>query len=1700
MGGRVLCGNASTEVTMHEDFAGNTLGTARGLEITPHLQSFTDSLSPLNSADYYSFTVGSSSSLSLSLSGLSADAELELLDSQGKVLQSSVLPGTELESLLATLDAGQYYIKVYSGSEITTNYNLSFSATPSQDAKSLQQQDSLTGFGNPSFDTGVFTVGATGQVSLDYLFDGGAYQGELAIFSLEGMEQYYSDLNDFIGEAARRALSNSDFGHVMISDATEGAKFSGILGTSDIENYNAGTYTGLKTVSMLSGDTFGVMLVPNGTVQQVLDNPYADGALRPLFSLSTKNPNDAFHLGQIADVVGDGTTFVMEDMRVDAGSDKDYNDIIFRFTGATGYAELLKDVIAPGNDWRYSQLGQQVLSYVSDYDNPDKKEPGNPTYPGLPIANLPIPTIPSTVVDQGGNGLSDLTGTSNGVVQPNQGGALPNTPTQIQASVTGDVIDQVSSIDPTDIYKVSSSQLSNTEISVLSGNTAVSILSPEGTLLSQQVLSRGDHSLTLPQNLPADVLLKFENQPGADGTYMLKGFESKAAEPFNIDIDFGEGLTASQQQIIQAAARSIEPLITQGLPSALVDGKIIDDINFKISAKDLDGAGGTLAQTKVDFMRYGTLLPAQSITNFDAADLAQLESSGQLFSVVQHEMLHGLGFGNLWEAKGLVDYAKTSFARYTGENAVAAFKEVGGLTDYINLETEGKGSADLHWNKNLFQDELMTRDLGFQTGTDGKVFAPISPVTLAALADLGYEVNLNGATPNWGLLGGTAIRAEDLTDEQIEALQKLAEEMEAQPTSDIPIIVPAVDPSTISPEIWAHAERFDLNGEYYDWELVTIQDGDTVSQYVWDRMTDPSKLDNRPRVVRANDPAYWQFVVDRNIALGVEDPHLIFAGRQIWLPTWNENYEWEQEQERLRREAELNRQLEEERKERERLEEIYRQKGSGGLEWWLAKPFPDFGDKAPFETSVRDVVGSQVPDDYFRFTLSRPGYVTIYLEDLLADADLYLYDSRNRLIGKAERPGVTDEKIILNLEPGTYMVRVHSANGLATDYNLNVRFDGLPTRTQIGTGNSGSRNRGPIFSDPRIAQIYTTALAQFEAAERQKAQAQINTLEAEKRRLDQELRDKLAAMNAEQRAKVYAALDGVRNQGQSWVNSKANDIKGTIDRSADWVLGLIDGAIPSQIYSIPGLGGAIKSAQDNLKGAINGARSWLNDRVNDVQTAINNAISGFINGLKNAYMTGAEINSAIERLAQDLQREIDKQVINLNNSVDKFKSQVVSSLGFLRNVGVSTPEMGWGPLKIPAIKWNFYDGVVAPLADKLASSVKNTATSVSNALKGTVDFVKPLAQGAVAEIVSKFLGDETGKLYNQIHGIDQQIANIRAGVEKAISDKAAFYKKLLDDFLNGLGEAKNFIVGALMGEFNNDPSIWQVLLDSVIGMIPIVGEIGDVRDLIAYTKRFIDNPAEIQDPWNWIGVTGSLIGLVPVFGGAVKGVTKIARNADFVGELKKLGPAIVNAIVDFVKKTDWSALVKKSQDFFVKILDRVENLLRQLSEAIQNFKDLLPRLGILQPEFVGIGGSPNAGFFNDLADQISQLRREAPKKLNDAFAFLKGKLDDLVSSVDDVAKAVAQKIDNLLKEATLTNETAKVRNYQKTGGFEQANKEFDEITQGLTIKEYGQSIRSAEFPDGTTISVRPPEIGQSEKSTIQINRPNEEKAIKVRYD
>ncbi|UBF23766.1 pre-peptidase C-terminal domain-containing protein [Kovacikia minuta CCNUW1] len=114
---------------MPADYAGNTLGTARVINATSNSQVFVDRVDSLDSSDYYHFSLGRRSSLNLTVKDLSADANLQLLNSSGAVIQSSTNSAGIAESINTILNPGTYYLRVYQGkTDASTSYSLNLTS------------------------------------------------------------------------------------------------------------------------------------------------------------------------------------------------------------------------------------------------------------------------------------------------------------------------------------------------------------------------------------------------------------------------------------------------------------------------------------------------------------------------------------------------------------------------------------------------------------------------------------------------------------------------------------------------------------------------------------------------------------------------------------------------------------------------------------------------------------------------------------------------------------------------------------------------------------------------------------------------------------------------------------------------------------------------------------------------------------------------------------------------------------------------------------------------------------------------------------------------------------------------------------------------------------------------------------------------------------------------------------------------------------------------------------------------------------------------------------------------------------------------------------------------------------------------------------------------------------------------------------
>jgi hypothetical protein len=146
---------------------------------------------------------------------------------------------------------------------------------------------------------------------------------------------------------------------------------------------------------------------------------------------------------------------------------------------------------------------------------------------------------------------------------------------------------------------------------------------------------------------------------------------------------------------------------------------------------------------------------------FDSYDLSFMVSQGILDEVILHEMGHVLGIGTVWPNLGL-RVGDAGYYGFIGSHALAEYKAMSGNASATSVPVEPGslgGSSGAHWAESVFQNELMTPSTG-----PGNVM-PISRLTIASLADLGYTVNLAAADSYSfpGLLGAGFVSINDVS-------------------------------------------------------------------------------------------------------------------------------------------------------------------------------------------------------------------------------------------------------------------------------------------------------------------------------------------------------------------------------------------------------------------------------------------------------------------------------------------------------------------------------------------------------------------------------------------------------------------------------------------------------------------------------------------------------------------------------------------------------------------------------------------------------------------------------------------------------------------------------------------------------------------------------------------------------------------------
>ncbi|MDR6383763.1 hypothetical protein [Paraburkholderia caribensis] len=204
----------------------------------------------------------------------------------------------------------------------------------------------------------------------------------------------------------------------------------------------------------------------------------------------------------------------------------------------------------------------------------------------------------------------------------------------------------------------------------------------------------------------------------------------------------------------------------------------------------------------------------------------------------------------------------------------------------------------------------------------------------------------------------------------------------------------------------------------------------------------------------------------------------------------------------------------------------------------------------------------------------------------------------------------------------------------------------------------------------------------------------------------------------------------------------------------------------------------------------------------------------------------------------------------------------------------------------------------------------------------------------------------------------------------------------IDDFKATSLEVGQWCWGTLQGAFNEKQTISQVITDAAIGMIPLVGDVTAVRDLLSVGIGMSSDPRKRQEVMQWVLFVVLIFALIPVVGGVIKGVGRLALRA--AGDAAK-DAELLQEVVQFLNRMghgdapQWLKALDVGK-YQSQLLSKVKDFCATVRLAIE--RSLKARVGQLLPEVWRAQLARVGDGFRALQDLADQMVPQAVKELD----------------------------------------------------------------------------------------------------------------------
>lgn len=211
---------------------------------------------------------------------------------------------------------------------------------------------------------------------------------------------------------------------------------------------------------------------------------------------------------------------------------------------------------------------------------------------------------------------------------------------------------------------------------------------------------------------------------------------------------------------------------------------------------------------------------------------------------------------------------------------------------------------------------------------------------------------------------------------------------------------------------------------------------------------------------------------------------------------------------------------------------------------------------------------------------------------------------------------------------------------------------------------------------------------------------------------------------------------------------------------------------------------------------------------------------------------------------------------------------------------------------------------------------------------------------------------------------------------------------------------------AIQGDFNDNRSTGQIVVDAAISMIPLVDQVCDVRDLIANCKKLRE---DASDTWAWVALGLTLIGLLPLIGSLVKGVLKVFFAFVRRKSLNALPGAVDGALTWVV------ALLRREACQRYLRQHKVDEVFFWLAKSIKNVKAKNTPAGLLSSFDKGIRTT------EALAKKVEHIPRVGPKAKDalEKIHWVRARADEGLGQACDVINKILEAIIMRLQRESL---------------------------------------------------------------------------------